>query len=178
MVVNLLDRQRTRSKAVVRVELAGASVPVFKMRANRLPKGLDIRVVLCGQRWVDLHADGVELCREVIGKVGIPVGSVGDSAVADLADVGDEAFVFSSRLFSQAELKSIKLLRFKPVNEPYGEPTSKQPVQWVAEIGGHTGPQNGLPGSETISRCMLRIETGVTVLEYIGWAHDPRENDQ
>lgn len=79
----------------------------------------------------------------------------------------------ASRLFSQAELKSIKLLRFKPVDEPAGEPTSKQAVQWVAEIGGHTGPQNGLPGSETISRGMLKVETGVTVLEHIGWTHDP-----
>lgn len=79
----------------------------------------------------------------------------------------------ASKLFSQAELKSIKLLRFKPVDEPAGEPTSKQAVQWVAEIGGHTGPHNGLPGSETISRGMLRVESGVIVLEHLGWTHDP-----
>ena len=79
----------------------------------------------------------------------------------------------ASRLFSQVEIEAIAVLHSddgQPQSRP--ELTTQQAVEWLARLGGYTGPQNGPPGAETIGRGMLIVQTAVEVLVKTGWTHD------
>jgi hypothetical protein len=88
----------------------------------------------------------------------------------------------ASRLFGTTELKAITTLRFDPGDEPAGDVTVEQAVQWVAQLGGYIGPRNGPPGAQTIGRGLVRVQDAVDVLVKIGWTHDSpwplKESDQ
>lgn len=75
--------------------------------------------------------------------------------------------------FTPTELRAIILLRFgdkaRQVLPDATEPTLKQAVQWVAEIGGYTGKSSGgPPGTVTLSRGLREVLVAVRVLAVMG----------
>lgn len=79
----------------------------------------------------------------------------------------------ATHLFSTAEIAAIKLLRERHREVPEGPPSAQQAVQWLAQLGGYIGPNNGPPGAETIGRGLARLDDAIYFLELQGFDHHP-----
>jgi hypothetical protein len=102
---------------------------------------------------------------EAIGKWSAILASAA-VRLMELRDLGRaEPAAPATRLFSEAEIEAVVLLRQPRDHVPGQVPTVGRVVRWVAELGGYTGKSSGgPPGITVLRRGMDRVEPVVTAL--------------
>lgn len=73
--------------------------------------------------------------------------------------------VSASTEFSRAELNALIALRQPKGIEEDHVPTLAVAVRWIADLGGYTGPWNGLPGAIVIGRGLYDLSIATRALE-------------